>query len=222
MKGLVLDVKTTKPISTISFNSPSYLALKLDELIKSRVVTFYAFVPHVPEDDEGGSKEHIHVYIEPSKLLQTDDLRDFLKEFDPMLPDKPKGCLPFHSSKFDDWYMYGLHDKRYLASKGESRRYHYLHDDFVSSDTDYLNFLVKRIDLTSLMPYSDIQASIDRGESFMDYFGRALVPITQLGMYEKAYHLLQANSTYRGSHSPHPCDVDVSTGEILDMKGDLE
>ena len=69
-------------------------------------------------------------------MVQTDDIREYLKEFDPNCPDKPLGCLIFQSSKFDDWYMYGLHDPEYLASKGEAREFIYSRDNFKFSDED--------------------------------------------------------------------------------------
>lgn len=119
-------MRTTKPIATISFNSPAFLKLKLEELTKAGKISFWAFIPHKPEDDEAGTKEHNHLYAEPSKMMQTDDLKAELLEFDPEHPDKPKGCLPFRTSKFADWYLYGLHDKRYLASKDS-------HGDFIIS-----------------------------------------------------------------------------------------
>lgn len=91
-------MRTTKPIATISFNSPAFLKLKLEELTKAGKISFWAFIPHKPEDDEAGTKEHNHLYAEPSKMMQTDDLKAELLEFDPEHPDKPKGCLPFRTS----------------------------------------------------------------------------------------------------------------------------
>ena len=71
-----MGVRTTKPIATISFNSPDFLRTKLEELRDAGRISFWAFIEHKPEDDEGGKKSHCHLYIEPSKMLQTDDLKD--------------------------------------------------------------------------------------------------------------------------------------------------
>lgn len=209
-------MRTTKTISTISFNSPWFLRLKLDELVKSGLLSFYAFISHQPEDDEGGKKEHIHVFLEPSKMLQTDDIRDFVKEYDSENPNKPKTCLPFNHSKFDDWYMYALHDKRYLALKRQSRRFHYEHDNVVSSDEDYLLFKVKRIDLVSLSPFGDMQDAIEHGVTWDEYFSRGTVPIPQVAQFQTAWFLLQSNMTDRNGRATHSPKVDDSTGEILD------
>lgn len=161
-------MKTTKPISTISFNTENFLHDKLTELTRAGIVSFWAYVTHQPEPgegDKGGKKIHHHVYIEPSKSIQTDDIREQLREFDPGEPDKPLGCLNFVQSKFDDWYMYGLHDAKYLASKGQSRTLHYTSDDFISShDGDFL-YMVRSIDMLSLSPYD---AVVDAGTRLYD------------------------------------------------------
>ena len=197
-------MKTSKPVSTISFNSVGFLTLKLNELTKAGKVSFWCFVQHMPEDDEGGKKEHCHVYIEPSKMIQTDDLKKELLEFDPTNPSKPLGCLSFTSSKFGPWYLYGLHDKRYLASKGQSRRYHYCFDDFLSSDEDDLLCKSRQIDLLALSPYADMQEAQREGLTFPEYFARGTIPLPQLVQFQRAWDLLLRTRTDRGSYSPHP------------------
>ena len=209
-------MRTTKPISTISFNSANYLRLRLNELVKAKKLSFWAFITHKPEDDEGGKKEHHHVYAEPAKMLQTDDLREYLKEFDPARPDKPKGCLKWTSSKFDSWYLYALHDKRYLASKGESRKFHYLHDDIQASDDDDLLMMSRQIDLVSLSPYADMQDAIEHGLTFAQYFKRGTVPLPQLRQFMTAWELLASTSTNRNGKQGHAMSIDEETGEVID------
>lgn len=201
-------MRTTKPISTISFNSPDYLALKLDELQTANRISFWAFILHQPEDDEGGKKEHCHVYIEPSRMLQTDDIKAELLEFDPECIGKPRGCLPFQSSRFDPWYLYALHDARYLASKGQSRRYHYTHDQIVTSDPDNLLFLARSIDLLSLSPYADMQEAQSKGVTWEEYFSRGTIPLPQVILFERAWYHLLNSKTDRGNNKAHPMDID--------------
>ena len=208
-------MRTTKPISTISFNTPDFLKLKLNELVKAGKLSFWAFIVHKPEDDEGGKKEHCHVYVEPSKMLQSDDLKAELKEFDPEHPDKPRGCISFNSSKFDPWYLYALHDKRYLASKGQSRRYHYEHDDIVTSDDDDLTFKARSIDMVSLSPYADMEDAQRQGLTWAEYFARGTVPLPQVALFEKAWNLLFQSYTCRADREGHSMDVDPDTGEVL-------
>lgn len=209
-------MRTTKPISTISFNTPDYLRLKLDELTKAKIISVWHFIAHLPEDDEGGKKEHIHLYIEPSKLIQTDDLAEYFLEFDPQKPDKPRKCLLFRTSKFGDWYMYATHDKAYLAAKGQSRRYHYSYDDIVTSDADELYRAVREIDLSHLTPLREIIQAVDDGVSFSDYLKKGRVPISQIYAYQRAFELIANGGTYRNDRETHSPKVDIETGEIIE------
>ena len=210
-------MRTTKPISTISYNTPSYLKLKLNELLKARKISFWAYIAHMPEDDEAGKKEHCHVYIEPAKMLQTDDIRAEFKEFDPENPEKPKGCLVFKSSRFDPWYLYALHDKRYLASKGQSRKFHYEHGNMVSSDDDDLTFMVRSIDMVSLSPYADMEDAQKQGLTWEEYFARGTVPIPQIVYMERAWYMLLQAQTYRGKRKGHTTDIAPETGESINI-----
>lgn len=196
-------MRTTKPISTISYNTQIFLDMKLQELLKNKIIVFYAYIKHYPEDDEGGKKEHYHLYIEPSKMLQTEDLREQFKELDLHNQDKPLSVLPFQSSKFEHWYMYILHDTRYLASKGQSRKYHYSHSDIVASDYNNLNYLSKSIDMLKLSPYSSMLDAQKQGLSWQEYFMRGGIPIQQLNLFEKAWYLLLREDTYRNGRQGH-------------------
>lgn len=206
-------MRTTKPIATISFNTPEFLRLKLEELQKAGRLSFWCFIVHKPEDDEGGKKEHIHLYCEPSKMLQTDDLKAALLEFDPSMPDKPKGTISWHSSKFDPWYLYALHDRRYLASKGQSRRFHYQHSDILTSDAEDLLFKARSIDLISISPYADMLDAQANGISWAEYFSRGTVPLPQVALFERAWYLLSSVGTDRDGRLGH---VDEDTGEVID------
>ena len=73
-------MKTSKPFSTISYNSPEFLIVKLNDLVERRVIAFFAFVKHFKEADE--KKDHIHLIIFPNGQYQTDALKDYLAEPD--------------------------------------------------------------------------------------------------------------------------------------------
>ena len=196
-------MRTTKPFSTISFNSEAFLVGKLTELVKAKRLSFFAVIKHKPEDDEGGKKEHFHVYCEPSKMMQTDDMKDELTEYDPEKPDKPKTCIPCNSSNFDNWALYGLHDKRYLAMKNQSRRFHYRYEDFITSDADALLFKFRSIDLTALSPYADMEDAIMQGLTFEDFFSRGTIPIPQLRNFQFAWQCLVETMTNRNGREGH-------------------
>jgi hypothetical protein len=149
-------------------------------------------------------------------MLQTDDLKAELKEFDPKHPDRPRGCISWNSSKFGPWYLYALHDKRYLASKGQSRRFHYEHENIVTSDEDDLHFKARSIDLVSLSPYADMEDAQRQGFSWAEYFSRGTVPLQQVALFERAWNLLLKCRTERADREGHPMDIDPDTGEVID------
>ena len=44
------------PISTISYNTEQFLIKELNKMIDERIIDFYAFICHLPEDDLGEKK----------------------------------------------------------------------------------------------------------------------------------------------------------------------
>lgn len=210
-------MRTTKPISTISFNTEPFLAGQLEALRKAGKLSFWAYIQHQPEDDEGGGKVHYHVYVEPSVLLQTDDLRNTMAEYDPTNP-KPLGCLKFVSSQFADWFLYALHDEAYLASKGQVRKYHYHETEIIASDFDDLNFMIKSINRLSISPYQAMKDAMEHGVTFEEYFSRGLIPIPQLQFFERAWYLLLGAKnnphTDRNGREGHPNEMPSDDGDL--------
>lgn len=127
-------MRTSKPIATISYNTQEFLINQLDALVRNHKISDYMFINHFAESDE--RKSHIHLWIKPNTLLDTMDLQKHFTELDPKNPTKPLKCIDFQISKVDDWILYSQHFAPYLASKGESREYHYTKDDFVYNDED--------------------------------------------------------------------------------------
>lgn len=135
-------MNTSKPFSSISYNTDAFLKAKLFELYNQHIITFWAYVSHKGEDeinpltgDITHDKDHKHLFVIPNKSVNTDDFRSMFFELDVTNP-LPLGILPCKSSKFDDWYLYGLHDKAYLEARFEIKKYFYSDDDFVVSDAD--------------------------------------------------------------------------------------
>lgn len=129
-------MRTAKPVSTISYNTPAYLKAKLEELVRNRKVSDYMFIEHMPESDE--TKKHIHLFIVPNTLIDTMDIQDFLKE--PVNnSNKPLGCIDFRKSQEDDWILYVEHYLPYLASKCQNREWVYEKEQFVYHDEDTFN-----------------------------------------------------------------------------------
>lgn len=127
-------VTRSKCISTISYNTESFLVKILDDLIKKHIISDYMYIWHEPEEDE--RKGHFHVWMRVNKKVDTMDIQDMSKEFDPDHPDKPLKCMDFRPSSTEDWILYSLHDRKYLVYKRESRVHHYTKDEVKCYDRD--------------------------------------------------------------------------------------
>lgn len=213
-------MKTSKPISTISFNTESYLRGKLRELEKAGIIEFWAYIAHKPEpdevNDEAGGKQHFHVYMEPAKMVQTTEVRAEFREPDPANA-KPKGCLLVVKSDFNNWYLYGLHDPDYLASKGERRVYSYQPDDVIASDEDDLKAKVSKVDVGTITPYITMAKYQREGKEFREYVLGERIAIRDIMSYQKAWEMLcdTAPRVVRGRRPGHANEyVDEETGEI--------
>ena len=206
-------MKTSKPFSTISYNSADFLTVKLNDLVNRRKLAFWAYVEHLPEEDE--KKAHKHLYIVPNGQINTDEvLLDILVEYDPAHPEKPLGCVGVKSSKFYDWYMYSIHDVDYLSSKGQSRKYHYRREEVACSDTDYLNEEIHQMDMSKLSKVKALNEAIRNNVPFEELLMRGQIPVQQVYAFQKTYGMLQTY-TFRNGRDTHQ-NVDEDTGEILD------
>lgn len=104
---------TQTPISTISYNSKSFLLEKLETWLKAHIIQAYQVIYHRGEE---GDKDHFHVRLELNKRVDQMNLTDGLKEY-VSNNSKPLGCRPWRPSKEDDWILYAVHDPDYLRLK---------------------------------------------------------------------------------------------------------
>lgn len=177
-------MKTKRPIATISYNSELFLQLTLDNLVKDRQIETWAYIRHYAEDDE--KKDHIHVFIEPTKSLDTSILlTEFIEPTGAETP--PLCCMPFRLSKWQDWYLYSAHNIEYLASKGQYRKHHYAKDMFVFSHEDYYLELIRTIDTRALTASTRFFNAIKDGQTFGEILCSGIVPLQSVLSYQKAY-----------------------------------
>lgn len=184
-------MKTSKFISTISYNSDTFLVNTLNSLLSENRIAFWLFIEHLPESGE--RKKHKHVLILPNGICDTDRIRN---EFAEIVPenDIPLSVMPFRTSKFVDAYLYFLHDKNYLYSKGLEKKYHYDSDNIVTSDSDFLSDLIGSSDFSKYNKISVLIDAVEHNISFELLVASGRVPITQIHNYERAYQLLTINS----------------------------
>lgn len=207
-------MKTTKPFSTISYNSIEFLENRLSELVQKRLISFFAFVHHYAEADE--RKDHIHLIIIPNGQVQTDSVTDILQELDPSNPLKPLGVMPWHTSKWGDWFLYTCHDTAYLATKGQTREHHYQESDFVTSDPDYFHELITTIDRTKYVKTQDFVRKVQEGHSLLEMLQKGQIPAPQFNQWKQMFEYINENTAYRGDRTTHSPKVDPRTGEVDD------
>ena len=178
---------TSCPVSTVSYNTVANLKKCLNRLIKDKVITFYAFINHLPEDDE--KKEHIHLYVVPNKRIDTDSLREYFVE--PVKGNKPLCCMPFYSSKWSEWYLYALHDAKYLESKCDTRKYHYKREEFTVSDDLYFNELIHTINYSKYVGSERFINAVKSGMSWKELCMKGIVPIGLVGQYQRMFDTIK-------------------------------
>lgn len=177
---------TSKAITTISYNTENYLTGVLRRLEKNKIIQFRYYIKHNAEIEE--LKDHIHVYIEPNKRLDSEELRDEFKEKDLSCPsDKPLGVMPFQvCNSFSDFYYYSIHDKHYLASIGENREFNYSLENIICSDIDYLKEKINRMPVPKTMQTIGLYFRARRGEDLTALFIEYRIPMKDRSMYRRS------------------------------------
>lgn len=104
---------TQKPLSTVSYNSESFLLARLMELYDNHKIQAFMYICHKGED---GDKDHIHLRLEPNCRLDPMDLKSFFNEYIKG-EEKPLAVRPWRPSKEEDWFLYAVHDPQYMAIK---------------------------------------------------------------------------------------------------------
>lgn len=138
----------------------------------------------------------------PNGRIRTEYLHDELTEYD-MNNVKPIKPLPFNCSKFDDWYLYCTHNIAYLASKGQSRKYHYAKDEFLTSDEDYLNEMVHTIDMSKINRTEVLSRAVENGIPFTELVTTGQIPVPLVNQYMKVYEMMAGNITFRADKKGH-------------------
>lgn len=205
-------MRTSKPFSSISYNSTAYLQSKLKELTDGGKLRFATFIEHFREDDE--KKVHKHIFFIPDGVIDTNALLKELDEVDLKNPGQLLKCMPCQSSKFGDWYLYAIHDSAYLGSKGQSRKYHYKQEDLFSTDSDYLNELIHTIDYSKTEKIKQFYEQVKEGKRLSELVQQGLIPIQQFLQYQRLYDMIVGESTYRNGNPNHE-EIDPKTGEVI-------
>lgn len=182
-------MRTSKSISTISYNSASFLRNKLEEWKRNGVIEFAMWVKHDPEEEE--KKEHYHVFIKPARLLQTVDLERESEELDIHNLDKPLKMISFRVSKESDWLLYSIHDPSYLAEKGLEKQFVYSFEDINSTCEDTLRDIISHCndERNSKIEYRLIQL-INKGLTWDEIILSGFIPLRYIAGAQIMYNSL--------------------------------
>lgn len=133
-------MKTTKPISGISYNTPAHLHAVLVTLRDSGRISDAFWIQHEPDTD--GTKPHYHLVVFPCGSV---DPMALSRQFDELVEgeEKPRRFIPNPETQgkclsVPDWLLYAIHDDLYLACKGLVRNVHYSRDDVQALDGEHL------------------------------------------------------------------------------------
>lgn len=208
-------MKTSKAFATISYNTDDFLITKLNDLIRSHKIDFWAFINHLAEEDE--KKAHKHVLIIPNGQFDTSNLIEYLNEMPKDLTIdengtcKPLTCIASHKvNSFGDWYYYNLHDAKYLSMKSQSRKYSYDMGDFIVSDNDYFLELIHNIDMTKLFRSQRFFEGLKSGLTVLEMVQQGIVPIQQVSAYMHISSMFYSSNTNRNGHETHtPLDQET-------------
>ena len=164
-------MRTNCALSAIAYpKSPDVFKATLDDLVRQRVLTLYAFIPHRGEVDDYGEvdKDHYHVLFVPFDTVDTKKLAAYIE-------DGQGGSIFYKIEKCrscGDWVLYAYHDPEYLASKGEVRQYTYAFSDIVTNDQNALVRYRRDVKLTYKPSYNVIAASVRNGLTDADLLRR--------------------------------------------------
>lgn len=198
-------MKTSKPISTISYNSEEFLRAKLDYLTKSGNISFWYYIKHNGEYDTETNlqdKDHIHLYVESGDRVDTIKLGEMFVEYpNGDLNALPFKCMPFRVSKVYDALLYNIHHPQYLLMKFEKKEFSYTLDDIVTNDRDYLNQLYSEALHSDLFKRDRMMKLMDNGVSMAEMCFHGLINPSQayqLAFYEQMFKKGQAEVASNG------------------------
>lgn len=188
-------MRTSKPISTISYNSERFLRERIWQWKRQGIIEYAMWIRHEPDVD--GKKAHYHVYLQPAQLIQTEDLMNQTIELDMTwqpLPDTASDeekaehekkrffkSNVFRNSVSSDWILYGIHDENYLTEKGLFRNHHYSTEDIQSTCDDTLLEMVSQAYDTrnNKLEFRIVQA-VNEGKSWSEMVRSGMIPIRHI------------------------------------------
>lgn len=179
-------MKTTRLISTISYNSLPFLE-RLFSVLERDKIEWAHYIQHRPEAD--GEKPHFHILLQPARSLDTKLLSLMFLELR-WGEEKPVGVMPWRTSKLDDWLLYAVHDTNYLSAKGQSRKYHYDRSDIRTTSPELLAEQWGEINLSKYGIGAQLREAWEKGLSWQEVLASGVIPQNGWSYWKEFYYSL--------------------------------
>lgn len=129
-------MRTQKAISNIAYHRPEVFGVMTDSLREAGIIGPCLWIPH---QGEGGDKPHIHLLLLGGfKVYDTAKIGGTWGH--DVIDGKPASVTarwcPVKGGAVSDWLLYGVHDPKYLAWKGQIKEVHYSWADVRCSKGD--------------------------------------------------------------------------------------
>lgn len=185
-------MRTSRGFSAVSYNTCYFLENKLKDLTNHDVLAFWMYIEHKAESDD--KSEHKHVYMIPDCRIDTQALStEFIQSVQG--EQLPRRLIVGRNCKFLETYLYFLHDKKFLESRGLERKYHYSKDMLICSDDTMLHEFLITADYSKVQkkcPSSMIIEAIEDGQTWLQFVCNGNVPTQQYAGYRKMWQDIEA------------------------------
>ncbi len=180
-------MRTSNSFGFISYNSREFLENVLKTFIENGVFLRAACWFH---ESLGNEKNHFHCWVEPAVQMETGSIAN---EFVEILENGDKQSIairPKCGSKWNDAYLYGIHDSEYLSSKSlereevniQSDKHIYLGD--FAADIEQAQIYKFKV---CLSPYARLKALFEMGKTIEEVYDILRIPFSQLYSVGQAY-----------------------------------
>lgn len=230
-------MRTSCPLTALSYLPADVLNARLNYLTAHNKIDFWGYIQHkgevitlgvlstpitdnflpVPVSGVPRDKDHIHLYFQPSKLIDTNDLSDLsygLDMIDPSgnpIPLKTTGYRKCRS--FEDWYLYNLHYEPYLKTKLEVKEFHYAPTDFVWSDLSVAGMMIdEALSKSNFAKTMRVRSFLDNGGTVEDLAYEGAISPGEAFAYKNFGTLFHSGQWRAGAHIQQ---VNVDTGEVI-------
>lgn len=184
-------MRTRKPISNVGYLTDQYLIDRLDNAVSDGLISFWSFIRH--RADEDLKKDHVHIFALPANTIDTISFNERFIEVDPG-NSLPLRLLRWNPSKWDDWYLYAIHDPDYLEMKRMHRNYRYSKEEIHCSDFDEMEYMISMIDYGNIFSLNKIIKAAENQMSIAQAITEGIIPPGQLNKYMNVFKSVKYDS----------------------------